>query len=121
MTASILLVETLHLSRMESSNQWAADAGLSPVPRQSGSFTGRTRISKRGNARLRRAFYLCALTASRMKNVFGDFYRHLVTQGKPKKVAFIALARKLLRVAFAVLKSGQKFDPNYRRQPSLAA
>ena len=121
LTASILLVETLHLSRMESSNQWAAYAGLSPVPRQSGSFTGRTHISKIGNGRLRRAFYLCALTASRMKNTFGDFYRHLIAQGKPKKVALIALARKLLRVAFAVLKSGQKFNPDYRRQPSIAA
>ncbi len=121
LTASILLVETMHLSRMESSNQWAAYAGLSPVPRQSGSFTGRTYISKIGNARLRRAFYLCALTASRMKNAFGDFYRHLTAQGKPKKVALIALARKLLRVAFAVLKSGQKYNPDYRRQSPVAA
>ncbi|MFC6668458.1 IS110 family transposase [Deinococcus radiopugnans] len=120
LTASILLVETLQLSRMESSDQWAAYAGLSPVPRQSGSFTGRTHISKIGNGRLRRAFYLCALTASRMKNAFGNFYRHLIAQGKPKKVALVALARKLLRVAFAVLKSGQKFDPSYRRQPPTA-
>ncbi|WP_237725061.1 IS110 family transposase [Deinococcus alpinitundrae] len=121
LTASILLVERMHLSRMESSNQWAASAGLSPVPRQSGSFPGRTRISKRGNGRLRRAFYRCALTASRMKNTFGDFYRHLIVQGKPKKVALIALARKLLRVAFAVLKSGQNFNPDDRRQPPVAA
>lgn len=121
LTTSILLVETLHPSWMESSDQWAVYAGLSPVPRQSGSFTGRTRISKIGNGRLRRAFYLCALTASRRQNTFGDFYRHLLTQGKPKKVALIALARKLLRAAFAVLKSGQKFDPGYRRQPPVAA
>jgi len=121
LTASILLVESMHLSRMESSNQWAAYAGLSPVPRQSGSFTGRTRISKIGNGRLRRAFYLCVLTASRMKNTFGGFYRHLIVQGKPKKVALIALARKLLRVASAVLKSGQEFNPDDRRQPPVAA
>lgn len=121
LTAWILLVETMQLSRMESSNQWAAYAGLSPVPRQSGSFIGHTHISKIGNARLRRAFYLCALTASHMKNTFGDLYRHLTGQGKPKKVALIALAHKLLRVAFAVLKSGQKFDPDCRRQPPVAA
>ena len=121
LTAALLLVETMHLGQMESSNQWAAYAGLSPVPRQSGNFTGRTHISKIGNARLRRAFYLCALTASRMKNGFGNFYRHLTEQGKPKKVALIALARKLLRVAFAVLKSGQKFNPDYRRPSPMAA
>ncbi|WP_083939286.1 transposase [Deinococcus apachensis] len=121
LTASILLVETMHLSHMESSNQWAAYAGLSPVPRQSGSFTGRTHISKIGDARPRRTFYLCALTASRMKNPFGNFYRHLTAQGKPKKVALIALARKLLRVAFAVPGSGQKCNPDDRRQPPVAA
>ncbi len=121
LTAALLLVETMHLGQMENSNQWAAYAGLSPVPRQSGNFTGRTHISKIGNARLRRAFYLCALTASRMKNALGDFYRHLTGQGKPKKVALIALARKLLRVAFTVLKSGQKFNPDYRRPSPMAA
>lgn len=120
LTAPLLLVETMHLGEMDSSNPWAAYAGLSPVPRQSGKFTGRTHISKIGNARLRRAFYLCALTASRMNNGCGDFYRHLVGQDKPKKVALIALARKLLRVAFAVLKSGHKFDPEYRRPSALA-
>lgn len=114
LTAAVLLTETHHLDRLSSARQWAAYAGLSPAPRQSGAMQSKTRISKIGNARLRQALYLSALSASRLKNVLGDFYRHLVNKGKLKKVALIALARKILCVCFAVLKSGRPFDPTFR-------
>jgi len=61
LTAVTLLTETMHVGDMKHSDQWAAFAGLSPMPCQSGNFTGKTRMSRIGNARLRRAFYLCAL------------------------------------------------------------
>ncbi len=57
LTAAVVLSETAHLKEMQDSKQWAAYAGLSPVPRQSGAMVGRCRISKIGNGRLRRAFY----------------------------------------------------------------
>ena len=114
LTAAILLTETHHLDRLSSARQWAAYAGLSPAPRQSGAMQSKTHISKIGNARLRRALYLSALSASRLKNVLGDFYRHLVNKGKPKKLALIALARKILCVCFAVLRSGHPFDLTFR-------
>lgn len=115
LTAAIVLAETSHLRDMQDSRQWAAYAGLSPVPRQSGAMVGRCRISKIGNSGLRRAFYLSAITVSRLKNPMGDYYRRLVGAGKPKKVALIALARKILRTSFAVLRSAKPFDPGYQR------
>ncbi|WP_407542351.1 transposase (plasmid) [Deinococcus radiomollis] len=115
MTAAVLLSETGHLEDMHRSEQWTAYAGLSPVPRQSGAMVGRCRISKIGNARLRRATYMSAVTVSRLSNPLGAYYRRLVDQGKPKKVALIALARKLLRICFAVLKTAQPFDVAYKR------
>ena len=115
LTAAIVLSETAHLQDMQDSKQWAAYAGLSPVPRQSGAMMGRCRISKIGNGRLRRAFYLSAVTVTRMKNPLGEHYRRLVSSGKPKKVALIALARKILRTCFAILRSGTPFDPAYQR------
>ncbi|AFZ69787.1 IS110 family transposase [Deinococcus peraridilitoris] len=120
LTAAIMLSETKHLSTMDSSQQWAAYAGLSPVPRQSGAMVGKCRISKIGNSRLRRAMYLSAVTTSRLQNPLGDFYRRLVAAGKPKKVALIALARKLLRVSFAVLKTGRHFLQGEGRQGEAA-
>jgi len=115
LTAAIVLAETSQLRDVQDSRQWAAYAGLSPVPRQSGAMVGRCRISKIGNSRLRKAFYLSAVTVSRLKNPLGDYYRRLVAAGKPKKVALIALARKILRTSFAVLRSGVPFDPGYQR------
>lgn len=120
LTAAVLLSETGHLDNMHRSEQWTAYAGLSPVPRQSGAMVGRCRISKIGNARLRRAMYLSAVTVSRLSNPLGAYYRRLVEGGKPKKVALIALARQLLRICFAVLKTAQPFDPAYRRLPKAA-
>jgi transposase len=52
LTAATVLSETAHLADMQDSKQWAAYAGLSPVPRQSGAMMGRCRISKIGNGRL---------------------------------------------------------------------
>ena len=115
LTAAVLLSETGHLDDMYRSEQWTAYAGLSPVPRQSGAMVGRSRISKIGNARLRRAMYLSAVTVSRLSNPLGAYYRRLVEAGEPKKVALIALARKLLRICFAVLKTAQPFDLAYQR------
>lgn len=120
LTAAIVLAETRHLRDVQDSRQWAAYAGLSPVPRQSGAMVGRCRISKIGNSRLRKAFYLSAVTVARLKNPMGDYYRRLVGTGKPKKVALIALARKILRTSFAVLRSGVPFDPGYQR-PRMAS
>lgn len=120
LTAAIVLAETSHLQDVQDSRQWAAYAGLSPVPRQSGAMVGRSRISKIGNSRLRKAFYLSAVTVSRLKNPMGEYYRRLVAAGKPKKVALIALARKILRTSFAVLRSGLPFDAGYQR-PQVAS
>ena len=78
-------------------------------------------MSRIGNARLRRAFYLCALTSSRMDTPLGDLYRRLSGSGKPKKVALIALARKIIRTCFAVLKSGVVYDPAHSRNIALTA
>jgi transposase len=64
--------------------------------------------------------YLSALTVSRLSNPLGAYYRRLVEQGKPKKVALIALARKLLRICFAVLKTALPFDPAYQRTLRVA-
>ncbi len=115
LTGAVLLSETGHLEDMHRSEQWTAYAGLSPVPRQSGQVAGRCRISKIANVRLRRAMYLSAVTVSRLSNPLGAYYRRLIEQGKPKKVALIALARKLLRICFAVLKTAQPFDLAYQR------
>jgi len=92
--------------------QLTALAGLDPQVYQSGTSVQRSgRISKKGDPVLRRTLYMASLGGTRGRNPLSDFYRHLVARGKPKKLALIACARKILVWAWAVFTSQQPFDP----------
>lgn len=86
-----------------------AYSGLDPRPNDSGSHNGRRRISKRGSAQLRRQMYLAAFSAARSK-ALGPLYQAIKARGFKPTQALVILARKLLRVAFALWKSGKEFD-----------
>jgi transposase len=75
------------------------------------SVRGRTRLSKAGNARLRKALYLPALTAVRSNPVLEAFFDRLVAAGKPKMQAVGACMRELVMIAYGVLKNRKPFDP----------
>lgn len=86
-----------HLPELGTVNrqQIAALAGLAPYARESGRWRGRRTIFG-GRAEVRRMLYLAALTAARWDPVLRPFYRKLLDAGKLKKVALVAVARKLL-------------------------
>lgn len=89
----------------------AAYVGLDPQPHESGtSVHHRALISRQGDRLLRARLYMGALGALRGANPVHAFYERLVARGKPKKLALIAAARKLLTWAWAVYRSGQPFD-----------
>lgn len=109
------IIAHLPMDRLRNSKAAAAYAGLTPCFRQSGtSVNGRPRLSKVGNARLRRALYMPALAAIRGKSTLAAFGKRLKDAGKCGKVATAAVMRKLVTIAYAVLKSGQPFDPAFR-------
>ncbi len=112
-TAVTLLAETEGFRNVASSRQLVAYAGIAPAPNQSGLMTKKSCISKVGNVRLRRSLYLAAVPATRTKTSLGVFYRRLRQAGKPPKVALVALARKILCISFAVVRSKEPFDVNY--------
>ena len=92
--------------------------GLDPRAHDSGPRSSRRRLSKRGNAELRRMLYLAGLGASHSK-VFAPLYSSLKARGLHATEALIILGRKLLRIAWAVWNSGQPFDSSRvsRRAP----
>lgn len=91
--------------------QWVAYAGLDPRQYQSGeSVERKVRISKAGNRHLRRALFMPALVAVRHNPHFRAFYRQLLTQGKLKMVALVAVMRKLLHGIYGIFKSQESFD-----------
>jgi len=85
--------------------------GLDPRECTSGtSVHKKVRISKAGNAHLRRALYMPALVEIRHQPNLQAFYLHLRAQGKPKMVALVAVMRKLLHAIFGMFKHQTAFD-----------
>jgi transposase len=85
-------------------------AGLAPFARDSGTQRG-VRHIRGGRADVRRALYLAALSASRHGGPLALFAARLRSRGKAAKVVLVAVARKLLRIANAVLRTGRPWDP----------
>lgn len=88
-----------------------AYSGLDPRPNDSGKRRGRRTLSKRGPAALRRLLWLAAFAASH-SHVFAQTYQAILGKGLSSTEATVVLARKLLRIAWAVWRSGQVFDAN---------
>lgn len=113
-TAAHLLAEITDIKQYRSARQVAAYAGLVPRERQSGSSVrGRTRLSKIGDARLRKALYVPAITALRCSEFFKRWGEGLQQRAKSKMSVIGAAMRKLIHLAYGVLKTGKPFDPQW--------
>ena len=118
-TATTVLAELPAVDRLPSAQSAAAYCGLAPAEFQSGSSVRRkTRLSKRGNARLRQALFLPTQTAVRFNPVLRGFFARLVAAGKPKMQAIGACMRKLVMLCFGVLKNRAPFDPAWASRNS---
>ena len=120
-TAAALLAEVSDFSQYKSARQVAAFAGLVPRERQSGSSVrGRVRLSKIGNARLRKALYFPAITALRCSPFFQAWVKGLRERGKCKMSVIGAAMRKLIHLAYGVLKTGKPFDSEWTQKQKIA-
>lgn len=110
-TSAIILAFYADTSRFANSRQAAAFAGLDPRQYESGSsIKGKPRLSKVGHSFLRKAMYMPAMVTL-YKTTWGKQFRsRLVSAGKPNKLIIGAMMRKLIHVAFGVLKSAKPFD-----------
>lgn len=113
-TATVLLGEIERLRQYRHSEEVVAYAGLNPKERQSGtSIKGKTCLSKIGNARVRKALYLPAINAIKFNPIVKLLAERLEKQGLCKMAIIGAAMRKLLQLAFGVLKTGKPFDENH--------
>lgn len=111
-TIAILLAFYSNLDRFSNARQAVAFAGLDPRQHESGSSVkGKPRLSKIGHAFLRKALYMPAMVTL-YRTAWGKLFRdRLAAAGKPPKLIIGAMMRKLVHVAYGVLKSGKSFDP----------
>jgi transposase len=107
--ARALIVDLPELGAL-SRKQITSLVGLAPFARDSGKKTGQRRI-RAGRSGPRTALYLAAMNGARFNPVLKAMYERLIAAGKPPKVAFIALARKLLTILNATVRKGTTWQP----------
>lgn len=114
---AILVVCTQGFRYTATYQQLISYAGLSPKEYSSGSsIRGKVRICKQGGSLLRHTLYMCALNAKETNGACKALFDRLVAKGKNKKLAVIAVANKLLKQVFGVVKNETLFDRNYYKK-----
>jgi len=106
-----LLLGELQFGQFKSARDLAAHAGVTPRKSQSGTSLNSTRLSKIGNSRIRKALYFPAITALKYNEVIKQFAQRLSQNGKTPMQIICAVMRKLLHIAYGVIKSDRHFDP----------
>lgn len=108
--ATTLLGEIPHMSEFRSSKAVAAFAGLCPRERRSGSSVSESRLSRVGNSHVRRVLYMPALIAMRCNPILTAFAGKLRERGKRPKQIIAAVMRRLLVLAYGILKAARPFE-----------
>ncbi|MHB0765404.1 IS110 family RNA-guided transposase [Stutzerimonas sp. NM35] len=110
-TAALLLAELGDIQRFDSSRAVTAFAGLNPKLQDSGILKGYVRISRMGSASLRAGLYMPAITSMSRNPAIRAMVERMKARGKAGKQIICAAMRKLLCIAYGVLKSGEPFNP----------
>jgi transposase len=117
LTAAALTM-SFHRGAFRSSDAFVAFLGLDVRVRDSGQLRGRRRLTKKGNPELRRLLFLAAMQAARSRS-WKDFYQRHLDRGFSRIQALVVLARKLARVAFALLKNQTDYHPRYLKEACM--
>jgi transposase len=112
-TVGTLLAELPELGQINK-REIAKLVGVAPIAKDSGTRNGR-RSTSAGRSTVRKVLYMAALVATRHNQILKAFYQRMLIKGKPKKVALVAVMRKLLVILNTMLKNHQNW-----REPSLA-
>jgi len=102
------LTAVFHRGAFASSDAYVAFIGLDIRVRDSGRYTGKQKLTKCGEAEIRRLLY-CAAQPARSYHLFEDYYQRQLEKGLSKIAAKVALARKLARIAFSLLSNHSSF------------
>jgi transposase len=114
LTAARFLAEVPDISVFDSARQLAAYAGLTPGRCDSGSSVHKpSHLVKTGNSALRRDLYFPAIVAKQHNPILQQFSLRLAARGLPPKAIVAAIMRKLLHIAFGILKHQRPFDPDF--------
>lgn len=112
LSLATVLAETNGFSLFESFRQLVSFAGYDVIENQSGKRVGKTKISKKGNSRIRRILFMLAFTVVRCKEApFLNLYTHTFSNHGIKIKSYVAVQKKLLVIIYSLFKNNQPYDP----------
>lgn len=116
-TAASITAETGGFQLFESRNQLIKYAGMDIKNKESGtSVRGRSKMSKAGNSRIRRALFMPSLQHTKGDTVFSNLYARVYARTTIKKKGLVAVQRKLLTVMYSLVKNKKAYDAECHRQ-----
>lgn len=110
--SALLLLSEIDFDRFDSARSVAAFAGVTPAKSDSGTSRHSTRMSKIGSARVRSGLFMSAVVATHHNQIVKEFASRLAENGKTKMQIVCAAIRKLLHIAFGVLKHHTPYTSN---------
>jgi len=118
LTIAVILAETNGFLLFENAPQLVSYAGYDVIENQSGTRIGKTKISKKGNSRIRRALHMPSLCVIKYKEkVFTDFFERNYARHSIKMKSYVAVQKKLLTIIYALWKKDEVFNPEYKSVP----
>jgi len=119
---AVIVAETNGFAAFENIAQLVSYAGYDVIENQSGKRTGKTKISKKGNAHIRKCLHFPAFNTVRLKvGPFKNLYERIYERSKIKMKAYTAVQKKLLVMVFVLWKNDQSFNPDYQDKVSRDA
>jgi transposase len=114
-TAATIIAETNGFSAILNQKQLTSYAGLDVKLKESGKYKGKTKISKQGNAHIRRILHFPAQTAIIYNPPMTIFYERVNARKEKSMIAGVGVQRKLLCLIYIIWKTDRVFDPNYEK------
>lgn len=113
LTVATIIAETNGFALFKNVGQLVSYAGYDVVENQSGYHIGKTKISKKGNAHIRRILHMSALsTVTCQQKPFVDLYNRVYSKTNIKMKGYVAVQKKLLMLIYTLWKKNEEFNPN---------
>ena len=122
LTAAVVISELNDFQLIENQRQLVSYCGYDVVQNQSGKKSGKTKISKKGNAHVRRILHMPALNVVRFEvKPFVDLFNRVYERRGIKMVAYVAVQKKILTTIYTLYRKGEMFDPafNFKKEKSI--
>lgn len=119
-TIATILAETNGFALFKSLSQLVSYAGYDIEENQSGNRNGKTRISKKGNSRIRRVLHMPAFNVIRYETgAFKPFFERILAKHNQKMKAYVAVQRKLLILIYTLWKKNEVYQPDLLNQQKI--